>query len=86
MTQTLLKITHSTYSVETPEGVTEVKNVQKGNWTKYEVGTEELYLHDKLSIVVATKLSLWEELNGNIKVTRDDKEKVIGLAVRKGAE
>lgn len=86
MTQTLLKITHSTFQVESPKGLVEVKNVQKGNWTKYEVGTEELYLHDQLSIVVATKLSLWEELNNNVKITINDKDKVIGFAVRKGVD
>ena len=86
MTQTLIKIIHSTFKVATPKGLAEVENLQKGTWTKYEVGTEELYLHASLGIAAATKLCLWEEVSSDLKVTRNEKDKVVGLAVRKGAE
>lgn len=79
-----LTVTSPTFTLKSRDGKVTVEKVLTGPWTKYSVGTEELYLHSKLGVESATTLCLWEDVNDSLKVTRDEDDKVVGVAVKKG--
>lgn len=78
-----LNVTSPSVTLKSRGGKVTVKEVLTGPWTKYSVGTEELYLHSKLGVDTATALCIWEDLNDDLKVTRDENNKVVGVAVRR---
>lgn len=71
-------------TLTSPAGKVEVKEILTGSWTLYSVDKEVLILHSKLGIQAATVLCLWEDIREDVKVTRDENDKVIGVAVRNG--
>lgn len=85
MQQTLLQLKSNRFDVESASGFFTVKGLLRGTWTRYEDGTEELYLHNRLGINAASRLPLWEELTPEVKVTKNEDDKIIGIAVYKGA-
>lgn len=70
-----------------PDGRLKIKGAKPGTWNVIQVGGAKMYLHDRLSVEVASTLSLWEDLanvgNGSIKITRDENYDIVGIAVRR---
>lgn len=61
---------------------TAVDNVESGVWTVHDFGDSKLYLHQRLGIEVASTLAIWENLDAKIKVTKNESDRIIGIAIR----
>lgn len=70
-----------------PDGTLKVAGAKAGTWRIIRLGRSEMYLHNKLSVEVASSLSIWEDVAntgaGAVKITRDENYEVVGIAVRK---
>lgn len=70
-----------------PDGRLKIDGVKSGTWRIIEIGGARLFLHDKLSVEVASALSIWEEQAdtglGSVKLTRDENDEVVGIAVKR---
>lgn len=64
-----------------PDTKIAVENVLPGAYVKFGWGNAWLYLHVPLSVEVATTLSIWEDLRYGIKITKNESDKVIGIAI-----
>jgi hypothetical protein len=70
-----------------PDGRIKISGAKDGTWKVIQVGGAKMFLHDRLSVEVASTLSIWEDLantgNGPVKITRDENYDIVGIAVRR---
>lgn len=57
-----------------------IKNVVEGKWNIYHGGI--MLLHENLGLQTATSLSIWEDLNDHVKVTRNESDKIVGVYLK----
>lgn len=70
-----------------PDGRIKLSGAKSGTWKVIRVGGAKMYLHDRLSVEVASTLSIWEDLSNTgsdpVKITRDENYDIVGIAVRR---
>ena len=68
-----------------PDGRIKLSGAKPGTWKVIQVGSAKMYLHDRLSVEVASTLSIWEDLPDTcrpVKITRDENYNIVGIAIK----
>ena len=72
-----------TDSFKVPDSPLVVQDTEPGHWRVYSVRRSKIFLHERLSLEVATSLAVWEDLDKDVKITKSENDTVIGIALRR---